>query len=196
VGVLFGCASAPTAFERKFFSIETNVVGRVVVVTNASPDDSAFALDASGPDVGSVEKTAAAPGVAVVSDVKEGYTFTPNENAKRIAATAGSVAGWFGPFGELVSVLIGAGFGMWGYFRSTKQRRVAEVLAQVIETGRIVLETTPQGKALESEWRNWMVKHQAESKVMAEVIDILAGAVDRAAAEAAAQKLIAKLPRA
>jgi hypothetical protein len=45
--------------------------------------------------------------MAVVTNLEEAYTFQPNTNAGAEVSTASRVAGLFGPWGEIVGVLLG-----------------------------------------------------------------------------------------
>ncbi len=203
--MLAGCASAPTAFERKFYDIETNRVERLVVVTNVVPvyvTNVAVVVEtnrATG-EAGGILVTNAAvaerweTNLTLATNFVESYVFTPNTNADSVSNAVGRVTGVFGfPFGDLVGLLVGGLFGVWGYLRSAKAQRVAGVLAQVIETGRAVLQTTPQGQKLDEQWKVWMVKHQAEAGVIQEVVALLGKVVDSASAKEAAGKLVEKL---
>jgi hypothetical protein len=108
---LSGCASAPTAWEQKFFDIQTNSVPRLVVVTNVVPS--------------TVTNT---------------------------------------------GVVLGGLIGAYRLLRSFRASKTAGVLAQVIETGRQVLQATPQGQAQDEQWKVWMVQHQAEQGVIEDVV--------------------------
>ena len=182
--IMVACANAPTAFERKFYDVETNHVPRVVLVTNVVPVTSSAA--------GSVE--GASPewrtNVEFVTNTEESYTFKPNTNAAALVSTASKAAGLFGPWGELVGVVLGGIIGGYGLLRSSRAAKTAAVLAQVIETGRQVLQSTPQGQAIDDEWKLWMIQHQAEQGVITDVMRLLEKAVDEPSAKAVAQKLV------
>ncbi len=68
--------------------------------------------------------------------------------------------------------------------------KTAGVLAQVIETGRQVLQATPQGQVLDEQWKLWMMQHQAEAGVMTDVLKLLQNVVDEPSAKLAAQQLV------
>jgi hypothetical protein len=202
LGLLCGCANQPTKFERKFFNIQTNMVGRVAVVTNVVPvyvtnssvawqtnleSGTPVALPISNATVTVSYKT----NRAVATNLVEEYTFTPNANTALTSVLAGRTVGAFGPFGELAMVLVTAAFGVWAQVRTARAKKVAAVLAQVIETGRIVLQSTPQGQVLDDQWKLWMVKHQAEQGVISDVVRLLGSVVDGDSAREAADKLLA-----
>ncbi len=161
-GLLSACSGVPRAWEQRFFTVQTNT------------PTSALARQALPPQ---------AP--------VETYTFTPNANASTAATVAGNVAGMFGPWGELVSLAVGGFFGLYGMLRSSRSNKTAAVLAQVIETGRRILEQTPQGQQAQQQWVQWMMKHQAETGVLQNVIGILNKSVDPAQARSVANQLIA-----
>ena len=79
--------------------------------------------------------------------------------------------------------------------RSRKATRVAGVLAQVIETGRAILQSTPQGKEADEKWKSWMIEHQAEQGVIEDVVKLLGAVVDTPSAREAAEKLVALMGR-
>lgn len=193
-GALAGCGTAPTRFDQKFYDIETNSLPRVVVVTNVVP---VYVTNGVAP----ATATAAAPGnvaevvawktnVVVQTNFVEAYTYTPNTNAARLVSTASSAAGLFGPWGELVGLVLGGVIGGYGMLRSSRATKTAGVLAQVIETGRQVLQATPQGQAIDEQWKMWMMQHQAERGVMADVLKLLENVVDEPSAKVAAQGLV------
>jgi len=200
---LVACSTAPTALESKFFDIETNLVADVataphvvprystniseMLVTNRTADGEALVV----PMTNATVEVTFVTNHTVASNVVVSYTYKPNTNAAQLQAVGSRTAGLFGPFGELVGVLIGAGFGLWGYLRSSKAAKVAGVLAQVIETGRMVLQATPQGQALDEEWKRWMIQHQAEQGVIQDVVKLLGNVVDEPSAKQAAERLLA-----
>ena len=200
---LVACSTAPTALERKFFDIETNLVAdvatatnvvpryntniSVMLVTNRTADGEALVV----PMTNATVEVTFVTNYTVASNVVESYMYVPNTNAAHLQGAVGRTAGLFGPLGELVGVLIGAGFGLWGYLRSSKAAKVAGVLAQVIETGRMVLQATPQGQALDEQWKRWMIQHQAEQGVIQDVVRLLGNVVDEPSAKEAADSLLA-----
>jgi hypothetical protein len=133
--------------------------------------------------------------VTMVTNYEPSYTYTPNERARAVSAVAGTTAGLLGPIGELVALLCAGAFGVWGQIRSSRATRVAGVLAQVIETGRAVLQQSPQGQKLDEQWKNWMIKHQAEQGVIEDVVKLLATVVDDGTAKDAAARLVALMGR-
>ena len=98
---LAGCGT-PSLVERHFFDVQTNLVGRAMVVASDAPDPSAPAAsdkDLSGVTAQSVcALGAGAPsgtntGRAASASPGETYTLTPNARAAAVAAARGQVAG-------------------------------------------------------------------------------------------------------
>jgi hypothetical protein len=131
----------------------------------------------------------------MVTNYEEAYTYTPNERARTVSAVAGTAAGLLGPVGELVALLCAGAFGVWGQLRSSRATRVAGVLAQVIETGRAVLQASPQGQKLDEQWKNWMITHQAQQGVIEDVVKLLGTVVDDGTAKEAAARLLELMGR-
>ncbi len=182
---LFGCSSPPTKVERVLYSVTTN-------------HEPSVALE---PVVSSVSETNEAGTVLTrwetnkvwVTNVVETYTMTPNTLAKTAAPVVGSAVALLGPWGDLASVVVAGALAVWGWVRSSRLNRTAGVLAQVIETGREVLKSTPQGREWDKAWVQWMTQHQAEEGVIENVMNVLASAVDNPTAKVAAEKLLAVL---
>jgi hypothetical protein len=178
--ILSGCALAgprpPSGIEQTFFTVVTNYVPivtsttTVLVVTNES-------------------------GVTWVTNViretnwAEGYNFTPNDNAEMVAETGTTVGNFFG-VGGIVGTLLTAAFGIWAKLRSNNAMKMAGVLAQIIEAGRKVLISTPQGQQLENQWVSWMSRQQIDSGVILEVNKLLKAVIDPESAKLAAHDLI------
>lgn len=210
--ILFSCSTAPTKFEQSLFDIATNQVPRIVIVTNVVPVYATNPVTVYQTNLTVDKQVQIVPvtnlttvvtyqtNVAVVTNFTPGYTFTPNTNAAQIAQTGGSIAGLFGPWSTLATTLLAGAFAVWGKLRSTaatNSAKTAGVLAQVIEVGRQVLQTTPQGQALDAQWKQWMIQHQAQTGVIQQVISIVNNVVDNESAKAAAaelQKLIQPKP--
>ena len=191
---LVGCGTVPTKLEQKFYDIETNTLPRVVVVTNVVPvyvtNTLPQATSAAGVPTNAIEVVSWRTNVVVQTNFVEAYTYTPNTNAARLVSTASSAASLFGPWGELVGLVLGGVIGGYGMLRSSRASKTAGVLAQVIETGRQVLQATPQGQVLDEQWKLWMMQHQAEQGVMTDVLKLLQSVVDEPSAKLAAEGLV------
>jgi len=131
--------------------------------------------------------------VTMVTNYEAAYTYTPNERARSLSAVAGSAAGLLGPVGELVALLCAGAFGVWAQLRTSKATKVSAVLAQVIETGRAVLQASPQGRKVDEKWKAWMITHQAQQGVVEDVVKLLATVVDDKTAYETAAKLLSMM---
>lgn len=172
--MLVGCTSTepqrpPSTTEQKFFDIQTN---RVPVVTAVNR--------AEGTNVV----------VTYTTNIVEQYVMKPNAVAQETAATAGTVGNLITPgAGGLVGTLVGGIFGIWGALRSRRSNQMSAALAQIIETGQQVLLTAPNGAELASQWKTWMVKHQAETGTIADISKLVANIVDTEDARSAASRI-------
>lgn len=177
IGLLYivGCAAVqapPSQQELKYYSIETNYVPQITTYSN---------LD------GSVE---------IVSNNVPIYTFTPNTNAKAVAEIGGAVGNIWG-VGGVVSTLIASLFAIYAKRRSnqaitkanTAEYTAAE-LTQIIESGREIMKTLPNGPQYEAAWKTWMINHQKEAGIIGAVADIIATQVDNEKAKGAAQTIL------
>jgi hypothetical protein len=176
---LVGCGTPgqrpPSATEQKYFEVVTNLVPVVLYVTNTTE---------------TTETTAGTLAVTPVTNYVEQYDFTPNQNAQATVATGAAVGSIWGAGTTVGAALLGL-FTTWGVWRSRKQPvATAEELAQIIETGRQVLLSLPDGAKYEAAWKNWMVKHQAHTGVISQVSQLVATAVDKDKAKGAAQAIV------
>jgi hypothetical protein len=177
--LIIGCATAPpTRWEQKLFTIQTNVV----YVTNVIPVIDYVTNDANFVVVRTnwVQRT----------DVVETYDMKPGPNADAIVETGRVVGNIAGGWGGIVGTVLAGVFGLWASLRSRKSNQTAAVLTQIIETGRAILQTTPQGQQLDEKWKTWMISHQAETGVITEVMKLVNSVVDEPTAKATAAKLL------
>ena len=172
--LLSACASTipPTGVEQTFFTVTTNYVP-VVTTTNV---------------IVQVENQWVT-NVVTITNWVEGYDFQPNTNATAVIETGTAIGNFFG-VGGLVGTILAALFGVWARMRGNAALKTAGVLAQIIEAGRKVLATTPQGQGLESQWVAWMSKHQTETGVVLEVAKLLKQVVNAETAKQVADQLI------
>lgn len=176
-----GCAASrpPTAWEQRFFTVTTNVVP---VVTVEQPP-AISSTNAAG------EISETLPPARPVTNLVERYSFAPNQNAVDVQTTGTAIGSFWGA-GGIVGTVLGSLFGLWALFRSRQAQLTATELAQIIETGRQVLLTLPDGAKYEKEWKDWMVKHQAKTDVIASVAQIVSNTVNAEAAKGAAQTIV------
>ena len=183
VALMSGCSTPqrpPSAAEQKYFEIRTNVVEVVTTVTNIVP---------------ATATTVAAIRIEPVTNKVEQYDFTPNANAGAVAGTGAAVTSIWSPVaGGVVGAALAGIFSLWGLLRSKKRETANELtameLAQIIETGRQILLKTPDGAKYEAAWKNWMVKHQADTGVISQVAQLVAAGVDNDKAKGAAQTIV------
>lgn len=178
--LLTGCCTAgpkpPTAVEQNFFTVVTNYVPivtsttKVYVVTN---------------EAGTTWVT----NTIYETNWAEGYDFAPNTNAVAVIETGTAIGNFFG-VGGVVGTILAALFGLWAKMRSSSALKMAGVLAEIIEAGRKVMSTTPQGQAAEAQWVRWMSKHQTEAGVILEVAKLLKQVVNKETAQMVADELI------
>jgi uncharacterized membrane protein len=194
----------PSALEARYFNIDTQVVARVeaqvrtntVTVTNTVVQTVTRTNELNQVVPVYVTNFVPVEVAHVVTNYVErpvtNYSYTPNANAKEVSQVAGSLANIGLPgTGGLVTAGLGLLVGLWGQWRSSKSNKVAGTLAQVIEVGRAVLATQPQGQAAAKEWTNWMMQHQAEQGVIESVIKLLPNAVNNNDATAVANQILA-----
>lgn len=182
-----GCASnaaqrPPSALEQKFFAVTTNYVTEVHTLTNTVTVTNVVA---------GVPQVSTNYLVTTVTNVTPSYNFAANTNATQTANAAGATTNLFAPgLGALITSIVTGLFGLWGTWRSRRSNQTAETLAQIIETGQQVLLTAPNGPALAAAWKAWMVKHQAETGVIANASQLVANVVDTEQAKAAAEQIV------
>ena len=215
--VLVGCAtsSTPTAFERKFFDVQTNYVPHVELVThyltNTVPVTNYLQVTSTVtnqvgvtvPVTNFVPVTAYQTNVvsvsAAVTNQTEQYTLTPNATAKATAAVTGTASNLAAPgIGGLVSSGVLGIFGLWASYRNRQFAKKNDVLsqsagalAQIIETAREVMSTTPQGTQAANALTQWMVGHQAETGTITAISNIVKSSVDNEEAQKAASEILA-----
>ncbi|MGV1047674.1 MAG: hypothetical protein ACOYD4_03995 [Solirubrobacterales bacterium] len=198
---LVGCAStkAPTAIETKLFNVETNIVEVVqtntVFKTNYVVQNIQNIVPTPSGSITNytlITNAVAVPIQVPVTNYVESYAFKPNETAATVTATGGMIGNFFGA-GGLVTTIIGGLFASWASWRSRKNGQTAVALAQIIETGREVLKSVPNGAAIDSEYVNFMTTHQAEAGVLQNVMNILAKVTDNSSAQQAAREISATI---
>ncbi len=204
---LIGCASTvPTAFERTFATVETNYVPILVLHTNivtqvqtnvqtvTVTNQIGVAVPVFTTNLVTVQQT----NVTAVTVTNEQYVLTPNGTAKAVAGGLGMAGNMVAPgFGGLVTSGVLGLLTLWFGYRNRQfagkndaLTQSAGVLAQIIETGREVLATTPQGKDASNAFTSWMVSHQAETDTIATITKLVRDNVDNGEAQNAARKIL------
>lgn len=176
--LVVGCAATkpPSKVEQTFFTVTTNFYPVVVPVTNLL-----VITNESG--------TKWETNVVYKTNFVEGYDFQANTNAAAVVETGTAIGNFFG-VGGIAGTILAALFGLYAKMRSNTAFKTAGLLAQVIEAGRKILATTPQGQKLESEWVAWMSKQQTEAGVILEVAKLLKTVVNNESAQLVADQLI------
>ncbi len=190
--LLPACSTAPTRFDQKFYDIQTNQVPRVVLVTNTIAVPATPLADANTNHATAITWQT---NIVAITNFLETYTYAPNTNAAQLVSTVSRTTSLLGPWGELAGIVLGGMLGAYGLIRSSRAAKTAGVLAQIIETGRQVLQSTPQGQALDQQWKLWMMQHQAEQGVVLDVIKLLDNVVDEPSAKLTAQELISLMKK-
>ncbi len=196
--VLFaGCAATrpPSPVERSFYDIKTNTVEVVVTKTNVINQTNVIERVVEHDVTNLFPVVTSVTNVTHATNAVASYDLTPNEKAAAVQNTAGLIGNFWG-VGGIASGVLGLLFGLYGQWRSSRSNKTAGALAQIIETGRALLQTTPQGKALDGQWKSWMIEHQAEAGVITEVGKLMQNVVDDKSAQIVAAQLLALMERA
>lgn len=165
---LTSCKSPPTAFERKFFDIQTNYVPIFVLTTNTIQLTNTF-IQFQTNQIGQIvlhtnELIIPVHSLVTVTQIHEQYDLTVKDSTKTGASVAGAGANLVipGSGGAVAGILIGLA-GAWAKLRSSKKTNVA--LAQNVETALEFIETVPGGSKYTSAIKQFMQKDQAEQGV-------------------------------
>jgi hypothetical protein len=140
--------------------------------------------------------------VLTLTNQVEIYHYTPNTNAALVGAIARTPADPFG-WGGVVGTAVAGFFAAYAANRNrqnaaraavlgveyAQSQATAAALAQIIETGRAVLQTTAQGQAIDAKWKEWMIAHQVETGTIQNVLALLNNVVDEASAKVVAGEL-------
>lgn len=210
--LLGGCATGaerpPSAWETKFYTIQTNLVPQVHVFTNTvtvtqtvetvrevlkpvvtTHADGSTATTTNVVTVtNTTQQVSYTTNVVTTTNVVPEYAYTPNANAAAVKEGGGAIGGLFG-VGGLATTLIGGLFGIYGTMRSSKNGKAAAAAVQGVEMAREVLRTTPQGQALDSELVKQLMSHQQEAGVIQHIAELVAEHVDNEDARDVAQEI-------
>lgn len=185
--VLVGCSTTPTKFDTTVANVETNYVPKLVLQTNV------VTLLLTN-NVVSYQTN-----VVVATNLVPIYTLTPNQWATNVSTVAGTVGNTFlpGSGGLITSGLLGllSIFLGWRNRQMSGQNstlsQAAGSLAQIIETAREVMSSTPQGQKAADAFTQWMLTHQAQAGTIAEITKIVKDSTDNVQAQAAANQILA-----
>jgi hypothetical protein len=159
-----GCASAPTAVERRLYVVSTN------------------------PFPVSVTSVVGSNGTEYVTNYAPAYSFQPAPATQQILG----LGGLFGPTGELIAAIIAAGLVAWAGYRQRATRKLAKVLVQNIATGRAALQHTAEGRALDERWRDDMISEQDRAGVLPAATELVRRCVDEPKAQLAARRYLTR----
>jgi len=208
-------AKPATAFEKKFFTVETNIVELVKPITNI------VTIVQTNVEVKVVTVTQTNQiGVPVPVPVQitnyntvtsyqtnTGYStnyaavehLSPGTGSNATVAAVGAGAGLFG-YGGLATTLLGGLLAGYLKLRNNALAGQADTMTQVsgaltqnIETLLNVLQSTPQGAAAMPAIKAYLTAHQADANVFQEVATIIENFVDEPAAKQSADEIIKAL---
>lgn len=212
--LLAGCATgaerSPTALEQRLFTIQTNYVPTVHVVTNTI-----VVTQAVQTVITNVVVQPPLPGATVpifvtnvIPQITEYlstnyvqatqsvtvpvYSYMPGTNATAIADGAETIGSLFG-VGSIAKIAVGGLFGLWGLLRSSKANKTAAVLVQGTQVAREMLSRTPQGQALDQKLVTFLIQHQAEAGVVQHVTELVRDHVSDVSAKNVADQLLEEL---
>lgn len=207
--LLVGCSTTPTAFDKTFAVQTTNYVTQVQIVTNVIPlfqTNTVIKSVTVTNDVGMPVPFFYTNFVTVVSyqtnlnaatNLVPVISLSPNDTTKTIAGTAGTIGNIFLPgTGALITEGILAAFGIFFGIRNRTLAGKTDVLSQaagtlvqIIEAGRKVMATTPQGQAAANAFTSWMVSHQRETQTIGAISDLVTKVVNNEEAQKAAEQI-------
>lgn len=179
--LILGCSavgrnpSPPTKLEQGIFNVQTNYVTEVS--TNVAPQVVAGVTNWV---------------TNVVSQVMPQYTYTLGPGGQAIKDTGSAIGNLFG-VGGLVSTGLAGLLGIWAKLRSSKNYDTAANTAQIVETLRQFIKGLPNGAAYDTALTQFMMQHQSEAGVLAQVTQILAAEVSNPDAKVAAAEIVATL---
>lgn len=209
--LITGCASTPTAFDKAVADVTTNYVPHLVLQTNivtVVQTNSILQLVTITNSVGVLVPVFVTnltsivtyqTNVVMATNLVAVPVLTPNDTATGTASVAGSIGNILAPgTGSLITESL---LGLLAIFLGYRNRQFAGkndaltqsagVLTQIIETGRELMSSTPQGQKAADAFTQWMVTHQAETGTIGEIANIVKGSTNNAEAQAAANQILA-----
>lgn len=210
LALLTACASnkPPTATEKAFFDITTNLVLKIVNVTNMVPVYQTNTVVETRTITNQIglpvpifvtnitSFVTFATNIVTQTNLAPSYTMVPGKNAQTVAEVGGAVGNLFGVGGLASTIILGL-FSAWAGIRNRQYAgqndaltQTAGVLAQNIQTLRQVIQTTPQGAQLGALIKQYLITHQAQAGVVEQVSGIVKNVVDNESAKAAADEML------
>lgn len=202
--IIIGCSTTPpTATERKFYDITTNLNLVVTWQTNTLYRTNTVVETITVTNqIGQVVPimvtnlfSVPVPQIIPIYTTNQTYNYTQNANAEAVKGVAGTIGNIAAPGvgGPIASGIAGLAFALWAWVRGSKASATANNLAQTIEVARQLIQSLPNGKNLDNQLTTWMQQHQAEAGVLPQVLSILQKSVDNPAAKQVADQLTAAL---
>ena len=202
IGGTTGClAGGPTTIERTFFLVTTNRVPEVATITVTEPvltETNRILLDVDTGELSTnrVTVTNLVTREVTVTNLVEQYDLTPNENSEAAKDAGAAIANLLAPgSGPLAGLILGALPSLWALLRSRKNGKIAASAMQGIQVFREFLQQTDEGQAADRELTRWLQKHQVETGVANEVIDLLKTVVNDEDAKRVAEQIQSVLAR-
>lgn len=196
--ILEGCAAVgpnptpPTKAESLIFNTVTNYQTVVVpaYVTNQVQVQS-FQTNVQGVVVTQYLTNTVPITVPAQTNQVPTYTDTVKPSVKEGIQGAGGILNFLFPgWGSLATNGLLALLGGWAYARSQKQGvNTTAALAQEIEVVRSLLQSLPNGAALDNQFVTWIQNHQAEAGILTQVMGVLASRVKNNDAQTAADQI-------
>lgn len=186
----------PSKLEQGLFDVKTNYIPVVVPVTEYRTN--VQVVTALVTNLQGVTQTFTNFLTNVVSTVllqtnqQATYAYTQGAGAQTVKDTVGGIGALFGA-GGVATTAAGVLFSLWGWLRSSKNYNTAANTAQVVETLRQFIKQLPNGAAYDQALTTFMVQHQAEAGVLAQVVDILNKEVSNPDAQQASREIITAL---
>lgn len=189
---MFGAnPSAPSKAESLIYSTTTNYVPVVIpsYVTNQVTVTS-FQTNVQGVTVTQYQTNVVPVTVAAQTNLQATYTETLKPGTTAVVQTAGGVLNTLFPgVGSIVTNAVLALLGAWGYARSSKLGNTTSALTQEIEVARQLLQSVPNGSALDAAFVNFIQSHQADAGVLQQVMNVIASEVSNKDASTAASQI-------
>lgn len=210
LAIITGCASAPTAAEKLIFNVQTNYVPKLVLETNTvtiiqtNTVVQVVTITNSMGVIVPVYQTNLVPvavtttNTVVATNMVPVYYMAPSATTTNVGNAAGMISNIAAPgTGTWVTGIIGglvAGFLGWRNRqfagKNTALTQAAGTLTQIIETGRELMASTPQGQKAADAFTQWLVTHQAETQTIGTIAQIVKDSTNNTEAQAAANKIL------
>lgn len=128
--------------------------------------------------------------VPAATNLQATYTETVKPSVSGGVATGGGILNMIFPgIGSIASNAVLALLGLWGYLRSSKLGDTSSALVQEIQVARQLLQSVPNGAALDNQFVTWIQAHQADGNVLNQVMNLIASEVSNKDASTAASQI-------